>query len=99
MNKTRHSESPATTQFVRPREFEALGFLPNLPVWVRIWDGYGGRGWVEGTILYTGRGLRHFYRGNKGIGEYRVAVHIKDETTGEMIVPRTINEHLDTKCN
>ena len=51
MNKTRHSESPATTQFVRGHEnLRPWDSIPNLPVWVRIWDGYGGRGWVEGIV-------------------------------------------------
>ena len=42
---------------------------------------------MGGRYCTPGRGFRHYYRGKRVKGSI-VVVHIKDETTGEMIVPR-----------
>ena len=78
LKKLRHSDTSSASS----GKF-SIPWVKNYPVWVRIYDGLGWRGWVHGIVdkVY-----------NHGDRTYKIRVVIKDEE-GEWVVPRTINDY------
>ena len=78
LKKLRHSDTSSASS----GKF-SIPWVDNYPVWVRIYDGLGWRGWVHGIVdkVY-----------NHGDGTYKIRVVIKDEEV-EWVVPRTINDY------
>ena len=57
---------------------------PNLPVYIKVDDGHGAKGWAPGIV---GKVIDH------DDGTYHITVLVKDDVSGEWVLPRTIHSH------